>query len=532
MQYTMFCNQCEQAENGIGCKGKSGECGKRANISFLQDELTNEVIVLANCCRKTIYDEGTVSLMIRGLMSTVSSVNFDEDALKELLDKLQQERKRINQEDRRDDFECPLEKQPFELLLLIGLKGFAVYLNRCRNMGIQNQKASEYFIDSLCVIGKGEHWADLYQRALDLGEMNLMVLRDLDQAHCDQFGNPSPIVVSSVVAPGPFILVAGHDLKILDQVLFLADSTSVMVYTYGEMLSAHGYPGIRNHQSLKGHIGSSWQSQRRDFEGIRGPILLTDNCIKLGQESYQDRLYTTGEARVPGGIHLESLTDYDKLVEKAIDLKGFVRERRKPGLNNGTILLTGYGRVALTEQMVNMWNSYQEGKISHFIVIGGCDGDALWRSYYTRLVQIAPPNVIFITFGCCKYRFLDFPMEKVDGFPRILDAGQCNDLYGLLAALTAMAKTGECHVNQLPVTYFYSWYGQSAVTNFLTLMYFGIRHMFLGPQMPSFFSPEVCARFMIDDRVRVISTPEKDLEKAMGSVSGFQIIDQSAVKMV
>jgi hydroxylamine reductase len=349
----------------------------------------------------------------------------------------------------------------------------------------------------------------LFEYVMELGRKNLRVMQMLDEGHVLRFGQPSPTEVSEGTQAGPGILVTGHDLVDLDDLLRQCTGTDVKVYTHGEMLPAHMYPKLRNHPNLAGHFGGAWQKQRSEFAAFSGPVLATTNCVVIPPKTYAGRMFTTRVTAVPGGTRLTS-NDFSAVIAKA---------KECPPLPASTIKKStvGFHHSAILALAPTIVDAVKAGKISRFFVIGGCDGAEIGRNYFTDFAKLTPPDSFILTLGCGKYRIREHDYGTLLGLPRLLDMGQCNDAYGAIQVAVALAQAFNCTVNDLPLTLVISWFEQKAVAVLLTLLSLDVKHITLGPNPPAFITPGVFQILKDKFDLRLISNdPAKDLAAAMG----------------
>lgn len=402
----MFCNQCEQTQNGRGCT-EIGVCGKDPDIQSLQE------------------------------------------------------------------------------ILLYGVKGMAAYAHHARRLGKTDEKVSAFIEEALfaTVTNVNFDMASLIELVLECGRMNLRVMEMLDQGHTERFGTPTPTTVYEGTKAGPGILVTGHDMADLSDLLEQSAGQGVNVYTHGEMLPAHSYPKLRAHAHLAGHYGGPWQNQTWDFPAFSGPILATTNCVLIPPDSYKDRLYTTRVTAVPGGKRLTG-TDFSQIIQAAKACPPLAERKVRESL-------IGFHHSVILGIADKVVEAVKSGAIKKFFLIGGCDGAELGRNYYTKLAQQAPPESVILTLGCGKYRIRNHDYGTVAGLPRFLDMGQCNDAYGAVQVAVGLAKAFNCGVNDLPLSIVLSWFEQKAVAVLLTLFALGVKGIRLGPVPPAFVTPNV-----------------------------------------
>jgi len=375
--------------------------------------------------------------------------------------------------------------QSLQELILYGLKGMAAYASHARRLGQTDEKVSAFIEEALFSTMTNVNFdiPSLFEIAMQLGRMNLRVMEMLDAGHLEKFGKPAPTTVMEGTRAGPGILVTGHDLVDLGELLKQVEGTDIKVYTHGEMLPAHMYPRLREHPNLAGHYGGAWQEQRVDFQTFSGPIVATTNCILIPPPTYADRVFTTRFTAVPGGKRLSG-NDFSPVIHKALDCEPLIEDVQ------GTSTV-GFHRTVLLDAADTIVQAVKDGKVRHFFVIGGCDGAEMGRSYFADYAAATPPDSFILTLGCGKYRIRNHDYGTLLGLPRLLDMGQCNDAYGAISVAVALAKAFNCGVNDLPLTLVISWFEQKAVAVLLTLLSLGVRGISIGPRPPSFITPNV-----------------------------------------
>ena len=337
----------------------------------------------------------------------------------------------------------------------------------------------------------------------------------LDKANTETYGNPEPTEVPLTIEKGPFIVITGHDLKDLQLLLEQTEGKGVNVYTHGEMLPAHAYPALKKYPHFKGNFGTAWQNQQKEFADIPAPILFTTNCLMPPKASYKDRVFTTDVVSFPDLQHIGPEKDFTPVIEKALALGGYPEDHVMTGINGGHTVTTGFGHNFVLDHAGEIVEAVKAGKISHFFLVGGCDGAKAGRNYYTEFVKKTPEDSIVLTLACGKYRFNDLDLGTVAGFPRIMDVGQCNDAYSAIQIAVALANAFGCGVNDLPLSFVLSWYEQKAVCILLTLLHLGIKNILLGPSLPAFISPNVLKILVDQYNIGPISTPDEDLKKLL-----------------
>lgn len=508
----MFCFQCEQTAQGKGCT-TTGVCGKKPNTANLQDELTNSLIELANCGEK---NETNTELLIEGLFTTITNVNFDNTSIIAFIRKVKD---RINCDktfDINSVWTADEDIRSLKSLILFGLKGIAAYAHHARVLGYKNSDVDDFFYTALQDISKDLSVEELTALVLKTGEINLKCMELLDKANTETYGTPVPVKVSTNIEPGPFIVVTGHDLHDLALLLEQTKDKGINIYTHGEMLPCHAYPELKKYQHLKGNFGTAWQNQQKEFDNIPAPVLFTTNCIMPVKDSYADRIFTTSVVEYPGMVHIGEDKDFTPVIEKALELGGYKELQKMTGINGGEILTVGFGHNTVLSVADKVIDAVKSGALKHIFLVGGCDGAKPGRNYYTEFVKQTPQDTLILTLACGKYRFNDLDLGDINGIPRLLDMGQCNDAYSAIKVAVELSKAFNCTVNELPLSLVLSWYEQKAVCILLTLLYLGIENIRLGPSLPAFVSPNVLNLLVEKFKIRPISTPEEDLKEILG----------------
>ena len=509
---TMFCFQCEQIMNGYGCT-ISGVCGKKPDTANLQDELVSSIIQLANYSEKS---DKITDLIIKGLFATVTNVNFDNDSLKKLINKVKENIYCDKAFDVNNIWQAEDNIKSLKSLILFGLKGMAAYAYHARILGYKNNEVDKYFYEALQQISTNNNSEELLNLVLKTGEINLKCMELLDKANTETYGNPIPTKVTTEIAAGPFIVVSGHDLKDLELLLEQTKDKGINIYTHGEMLPCHAYPKLQQYPHLKGNFGTAWQNQQVEFANLPAPILFTTNCIMPVSKSYSDRVFTTSVVAYPDMFHIGEDKDFTPIIEKALELGGYKEEQKMTGINGGNVLSTGFGHHSLLSFADKLIDAIKFGDVKHIFLVGGCDGAKVGRNYYTEFVKLVPKNCIVLTLACGKYRFNDIDLGDIKGLPRMYDIGQCNDAYSAILVATELAKAFDCDVNKLPLSFVLSWYEQKAVCILLTLLYLGIKDIRLGPTLPAFLSQNVLNILIDKFNIKLITTPEQDLKEILG----------------
>ena len=517
----MFCFQCQQTAGGSACVN-TGVCGKQPSTSNLQDELVCELIRLAELSKKenkhsTVADR----LIIDGLFTTLTNVNFDDNAIKEFMGRVRNEQNKISKSEAEkiqvvDLWDGDTDIVSLRSTLLFGLKGMAAYAHHAMNLGYTDNEVLKWFYKGLCEVNMEHSVTEWIELIMEFGQVNFKCMELLDKANTETFGNPVPARVNVDIKKGPFIVVSGHDLNDLSQLLEQTEKTGVNVYTHCEMLPAHGYPELNKYHHLAGNFGTAWQNQQKEFADLPGAILFTTNCLMPPKESYADRVFSTEVVSYPGVVHVDDEKDFTPVIEKALELGGFAEDRQYQGINGGEKLTTGFGHGTILQAADQIVDAVKAGAIRHFFLVGGCDGAKKGRNYYTEFVKQTPADTIILTLACGKYRFNDLDLGTIGDFPRIMDMGQCNDAYGAIKVAVALAEAFDCGVNELPLSMVLSWYEQKAVCILLTLLHLGIKNIYLGPSLPAFLSPNVLQYLVENYRISPIGDPKEDLEKMLG----------------
>ena len=531
MNTQMFCFQCEQTAGCKGCTGAAGVCGKKADIAGLQDQLTGALIGLAHAAQDNDrVSENTYKLIIKGLFTTITNVNFNEETLHVLIDEVHAEKGRIvpncttcaspcgrtSDYDMTGIWDADEDIRSLKSLILFGLRGMAAYAYHAGVIGYTCDEVNAFFLKAVAALGDEWEMGSLIPLVMEVGQVNLKCMEMLDKANTETFGNPTPATVSLKVEKGPFIVITGHDLYDLKQLLEQTKDKGINIYTHGEMLPAHAYPELRKYPHLKGNFGTAWQNQQKEFANLPAPILFTTNCLMPPKASYKDRVFTTEVVSYPEIVHIGEDKDFTPVINKALELGGFAEDTQFTGINGGTTVTTGFSHSAVLSVADTVIKAVKSGAIRHFFLVGGCDGAKPGRNYYTEFVKQAPADTIILTLACGKYRFNDLDIGTIGGLPRIMDMGQCNDAYSAIRVAVALAEAFGCGVNDLPLSMVLSWYEQKAVCILLTLLYLGIKNIRLGPSLPAFVSPNVLNYLVENYNIAPISTPEEDLKTILG----------------
>ena len=531
MEHKMFCFQCEQTAGCSGCTGNAGVCGKSSATAALQDELTGALIGLAKACGNNPRTEDTTHILIEGLFTTITNVNFNDETLREMIAKVHAEKERVvpncatcaspcgntSDYDMKEIRAVDANISSPPLYTITGLRGMAAYAYHAAVLGYEDETVNAFFYKALSFLGFDLEMGDLLPVVLEVGEVNLKCMELLDRANTETFGNPEPTKVSLTVEKGPFIIITGHDLYDLKLLLEQTKDKGINVYTHGEMLPAHAYPLLKQYPHLKGNFGTAWQNQQKEFDGVPAPILYTTNCLMPVKESYRDRVFTTEVVSYPQMVHIGADKDFTPVIEKALELGGYKEDTEFTGINGGKEVMTGFAHGTVLSVADQVVDAVKSGAIRHFFLVGGCDGARPGRNYYTEFIKQTPKDSVILTLACGKYRFNDLDLGEIGGLPRLMDMGQCNDAYSAIKVAVALAEAFGCSVNELPLSMVLSWYEQKAVCILLTLLHLGIQNIKLGPTLPAFISPNVLAYLVEHYHIAPITTPEADLKEILGA---------------
>ena len=542
----MFCYQCEQATKGLGCTSTS-VCGKDENAAALQDLLiyaAKGIAQYAHRARSLGAKDRPIDVFVtEALFSTVTNVNFDTERLAQILRQAAQIRdqaRRLYETACRQsnqslaqlngptawipapdieglvrqggEVSIPIRRQALgddvaglQELLLYGVKGTAAYADHALILGQEDDSVFAFFHEALDFLTQPQPAVnDLLAMCLRCGEVNLRVMELLDTANTGTYGHPTPTPVRIEPVKGKAILVSGHDFKDLEELLRQTEGKGINVYTHGEMLPAHGYPKLKAFPHLVGNYGGAWQDQADEFAAFPGAILMTTNCLQKPRENYRDRIFTCGLVAWPGMPHIQN-RDFTPVIEAALAAPGFTQDGPEK------TILVGFGHQAVLGVAGQVIEAVKSGAIKRFYLVGGCDGAKTGRDYYTRFAEQVPADGVILTLACGKYRFNKQDFGQINGIPRLLDIGQCNDAYSAIKIAGALAQAFNCGVNDLPLSLVLSWYEQKAVCILLTLLHLGLRNIRLGPSLPVFITPAVLKVLVDKFNLMPVTTPEKDL---------------------
>jgi len=542
----MFCFQCEQTAKGQGCD-KVGVCGKQPDTAALQDLLIYALKGLSQVVLKGrdmgIRDANLDHFTCEAIFSTLTNVNFDSDRFISLINETVSHREALKKEIAAagGDVQFPegpagftpavapdelvvqgesvgIKSDPdvnpdilsLRELLTYGLKGLAAYADHARILGQSDDGVYDFIYEALAATRDDSLGVEeLVGLALKCGEVNLKAMELLDAANTGAYGHPVPTSVPLGAKKGKAILVSGHDLKDLYELLKQTDGKGIQIYTHGEMLPCHGYPELKKFDHFYGHYGTAWQNQKKEFAEFPGAILMTTNCIQKPNDTYQDNIFTTGLVGWPGVQHIAD-KNFAPVVERALEMPGF------PENTEGKSVMVGFARNAVMSVADKVIEAVKSKAIRHFFLVAGCDGAKPGRNYYTEFVEKVPEDSVVLTLACGKFRFFDQDLGDIGGIPRLLDIGQCNDAYSAIQIAVALANAFDCGVNDLPLSMVLSWYEQKACVILLSLLHLGIKDIRLGPSLPAFVSPNVLDVLVKNFNLTPISTPDEDLKAILG----------------
>lgn len=546
--YDMFCYQCEQTAGGKGCT-KLGVCGKTPEIANLQDLLIYQLKGISFYARHILdsglnVDKSVVSFIENCLFTTLTNVNFNVDDHVHLLKQSQEIKNNLKNIVGTTDYITPsaayeLPETKADMLrdapmagimydktldpdirslrqtILYGLKGISAYGHQARELSYHSDNVDNFYIIALEAITDNTLTVEeLIRLTLKTGDMAIEIMKKLDEANTTIYGNPSPHPVNVHIKKGPFIIVSGHDLKDLEMLLKQTEGLGINIYTHGEMLPSHGYEGLKKYKHLVGNFGGAWQDQQKQFDNLPGCILMTTNCLMRPRDTYKDRIYSTNVVGWDGIKYIEKKPDGEKdfseIIKQSLELGGFTEEQEVKEI------LVGFGHEAALSHAGELVEAVKSKQIRHFFLIGGCDGARPGRSYFTDFATMVPDDCMILTLACGKYRFNKLDFGTVAGLPRLLDIGQCNDVYSAILIANALADAFDTDVNGLPLSLIVSWYEQKAVADLLALLSLGIKNIYLGPTLPAFLSPNVLQYLVDTFQLRLISNPEDDIKTCLG----------------
>ena len=547
---SMFCRQCEQAAKGTGCE-VVGVCGKNPEVAGLQDLLLfglKGLAIYGELARGVgASDEVADMFLIEGLFSAVTNVDFDPVQLAGKLRKCYDLKEKVKSlyetayREKNGGEAPPVAAGPAAWVIadsleglvaqggahgvrlqhtdpdilsaieivIYGLKGMAAYAEHAFILGQTDEEVFAFFHRALAAtVDPTLGLMDFVNLAMECGKLNIKVMGMLNEGHTGRYGHPVPTRVQLGSRPNKGILVSGHDLRMLEELLLQTAGKGIDVYTHGEMLPAHGYPGLKKHPHLYGNFGGAWQDQHKEFPDFPGAIIFNTNCIQRPAENYQDRLFTWGEVGWPGVKHLTGW-HFDEVINKALACPDLPD---RPGKE----ITVGFGHQAVLGVADQVIGAVKGGAIKHFFLIGGCDGAKPGRNYFTEFAEKVPKDCVILTLACGKYRFNKEEFGEIGGIPRLLDVGQCNDAYSAVQIAQALAGAFDCGVNELPLSFVLSWYEQKAHVILLSLLHLGIRNIKLGPALPAYLSPNVLNFLVENFNLAQIGSVDADLKECLG----------------
>jgi hydroxylamine reductase len=541
----MFCYQCEQTANGTGCT-KIGVCGKPAEVASLQDLLLYTLKGLSQVSieagKKGIKNEKVSEFILEGAFSTLTNVSFDAARFVELIKKSVKFRdslkEKVNANDDAIEFQGPASFIPEETklglieqgekvgiksdpninpdilalqqTLIFGLKGVAAYAYHALTLGEKDDEILSFIQEGLAAtLDRSLNVDELLTLLMKCGKANLRAMELLDTANTRAYGHPVPTSVPLGTRKGKAILVSGHDLKDLEEILKQSEGKEIFVYTHGEMLPSHGYPKLKAFSHFYGHYGTAWQNQRKEFDEFPGAILMTTNCIQKPRESYKENIFTSGVVSWPGVQHIPE-KDFTPVINKALEMPGFTEDVPSKDVT------VGFAHNTVMKIADKIIDAVKNKSIRHFFLVGGCDGAKAGRNYYTEFVEKTPSDTVVLTLACGKFRFFDKQLGNISGIPRLIDIGQCNDAYSAIQIASALSKAFGVSLNELPLSMILSWYEQKAVAILLTLLYLGVKNIRLGPSLPAFLTPNVLNVLVEKFNIMPVKTPDEDLKAILG----------------
>jgi hydroxylamine reductase len=543
----MFCFQCEQTAKGEGCT-KVGVCGKESDVASLQDLLIYVLKGLSLYAvegRKVgVADSEVDQFTCKAIFSTLTNVNFVPDQFAQLIQRCVVLRENLKEKVKASKGKIDFQEDPstfipatsleglikqgeavgiksdktinpdihsLQQILIYGIKGVAAYADHAQILGQKDDKVYTFIHEGLtATLRKDLNLNDWVGLVLKCGEINLRAMELLDAGNTGIYGHPVPTKVPLSAKKGKAILISGHDLKDLEELLKQTKDKGIYVYTHGEMLPAHGYPGLKKYSHFYGHYGTAWQNQAREFADFPGAILMTTNCLQKPKDSYKGNIFTSGNVGWPGVAHISG-ENFKPVIDKALAMPGFQEDK------NGRSVMVGFARNTVMSVSDKVIDAVKGKAIRHFFLVGGCDGAKAGRNYYTEFVEKVPKDCLVLTLACGKFRFFDKDLGDIGGIPRLLDVGQCNDAYSAVQIALALSKAFNLGINELPLSLILSWYEQKAVAILLTLLYLGVKNIKLGPSLPAFISPNILKVLVDNFNIQPISTPDQDLKMILGN---------------
>ena len=523
MEHKMFCFQCEQTASCTGCIGKAGVCGKTADVAQLQDELTGALVGLSRATDGGMQATPEMwRLMIEGLFTTVTNVNFNEKTIRELTGRVHAEKAQLVPDcsscaapcGRTSDYDMNLlwsadeDIRSLKSLVLFGVRGMAAYAHHAMVLGYTDDEVNRFFAKALFAIGEDWGMEELLPIVMEVGEKNLKCMALLDKANTESYGTPVPVTVPLTVEKGPFIVVSGHDLHDLKLLLEQTEGKGINIYTHGEMLPAHGYPELRKYENLAGQLGGAWFDQKDIFSKYNAAVVATSNCVLLPKDEYADRIFTMDVAKLPDTPVVENY-DFKPVIDKAIELGGLDAEEL-------TTITTGFGASTVLSLADKIKELVEAGKIKRFFLVGGCDGPFPKSNYYREFVQNLPEDVVVLTLACGKFKFNDLDLGDIEGVPRLIDLGQCNDAIVAVDIALALCDLFGVGLNELPLTIVLSWMEQKAAAILWSLLYLGKTDMLIGPVLPAWANEDILNYLVNTYNLTPIGDPIEDIKKIMG----------------
>jgi hydroxylamine reductase len=543
----MFCYQCEQTAKGEGCT-KVGVCGKESNVAGLQDLLIYALKGLSLYAlegrKMGVVNPEINDFTCKAMFSTLTNVNFDVDRFVQLIERCVALRENLKEKVKAAKGKVGFQEGPatfkpaasleglvkqaeavglksdptidpdilsLQHILIFGIKGVAAYADHAQILGQKDDRVYAFIHEGLAAtLRKDLSLNDWVELVLKCGEINLRAMELLDAGNTGTYGHPVPTKVLLGTRKGKAILVSGHDLRDLEDLLKQTEGKGITIYTHGEMLPTHGYPGLKKYSHLYGHYGTAWQNQTQEFADFPGAILMTTNCLQKPKDSYKGNIFTSGTVGWPGVTHILD-RNFKPVIDRALALPGFQEDR------NGRSVMVGFARNTVMSVAGKVIEAVKGKAIRHFFLVGGCDGAKAGRNYYTEFVEKVPTDCVVLTLACGKFRFFDKDLGDIGGIPRLLDVGQCNDAYSAVQIALALSKAFAVGINELPLSMILSWYEQKAVVILLTLLHLGIKNIKLGPSLPAFVSPNVLKVLVDHFNIQPISTPDQDLRAALGN---------------
>ncbi len=540
-EFPMFCYQCEQTAQGKACT-QMGVCGKNPEVAALQDLLVYALkglsLVAVEGRKRGIYDREIDRFVCGAAFATLTNVNFDPARIAELVDQTVVYRDRLNRLVKlslpegpgtftppegiaskvkqgekvgiRSEPDAGSDVHSLRWTLIYGLKGISAYADHAAILGKEDEGVYAFLQKGFAAAANPALGLDDYLGlVMETGKMNLRAMELLDAANTGVYGNPVPTTVPLGHKRGKAILISGHDLKDLELLLKQTEGKGIYVYTHGEMLPTHGYPKLKKYTHFYGHYGTAWQNQIREFYTFPGAILMTTNCLQRPAPTYIANIFTTGVVGWPNVAHIED-KDFTPVIKRALDLPGFQEDKEA-----GSVTV-GFGHEAVMSVAPKVIELIKAKKIRRFFLVAGCDGAKPGRNYYTEFVEKVPKDCVVLTLACGKFRFFDKDLGDIEGIPRLLDIGQCNDAYSAIQIAVALSKAFGVGVNELPLSMILSWYEQKAVAILLTLLSLGIKNIRLGPSLPAFLTPNVLKVLVDNYNIMPITTPDADLKAILG----------------